>query len=400
MTDIRAGQTVTVTGEYFNQPGLAGVLTDPTGSITLTITYGTGGTVVAGPFTYAGASLPTSGQIYRQSQGVYQFDWSIPYSVATGIYVMNWVFVDGPHATQFDGFENVPITGGGVTPPASPDIGFWTGSLSGNGITIPLGGVDDQGVGWILEGVDGWDGAPTVGQLMQRGGDHGGYLSPQYYGPRPITLRVSINTVSQAVRDAARARMQQAADVNAPSTFVYNEAVPKTVQARRSGVLKESSDTLVDCSFTVLLIAPDPRKYGTQTKVITASANGQLLGIAAPLTAPITLPAQPPAGSATVENDGNFETLPTIAIAGPISQPAIYNQTSGQTVSFSTLVLAASDILTVDFANRVAYLNGSFRPADASSAWFRLLPGVTQLVLQGAAAAGSQMTITYQDAWM
>lgn len=401
MTDYRAGQIVTLDGTYYNEPGAHGALVDPSGGVSLTITYGTGGDTVAGPFVYSGASSPTSGELYRVSTGVYAFDWSIPYSAATGIYVMNWTFTDGPYATEFDGVENVPVTGGAVTPPANPDTGFWTGSLSCNGVTIPLGAVDGNGVGWSLLKVDGWDGAPTVGSVAQRGGDHGGIPSPQFFGPRPITLTVSASAPSQAARDVARAMMQQAVDVNALGLFVYQgEPVPKQSAVRRSGVLKESYPTLNTVDFSVLLIAPDPRKYGTQTKVITSSANGQTLGITTPLTPPITLPAQPPAGSASVENDGNFETRPQVTITGPITGPAIYNQTSGQSVSFSSLVLGGGDVLTVDFQNRIAYLNGAARFADLASAWFTLLPGVTQLVLQGAAAAGSQMTITYQDAWM
>lgn len=394
MTDYRAGQSATFTAEYFNEFGAGGTLVDPSGDVSVTITYGTGGDVVAGPFTYSG------GQITRQSAGIYAFDWLIPYSAATGVYVMNWVFTDGPFATQIPAVENIYIIGGAVTPPANPDTGFWTGVLANNGVSIPLGGVDANGVGWALLKVDGWDGAPTVGQVVQRGGDHGGIASPQWFGPRTPALTVFASCPSQAARDTARAMMQQAVDVNSLGVFQYDEPVPKWAAVRRSGVLRESYPTLTDVQFSVLLVAPDPRKYGTQTKTVVASATGVRLGVAAPLTAPISLPAQPPLGAATVVNAGNFETRPTVKITGPITGPALYCQTTGQTVSFSSLSLGASDVLVVDFAQKLGYLNGAFRSADLASSWWTLAPGTTQIVLQGAAGAGSQMTITYQDAWM
>jgi len=400
VSDFRAGDVATFTGEYFSVFGPSGVLVDPTGGVSLTITYGSGGPVVAGPIDYSGATSPTPGQVYRLSTGVFAYDWTIPDSAASGVYVMNWTFTDGPFDTQVPAVENVPVIGGRIAPPATPDIGYWTGTLSNNGVTIPLGAVDNNGIGWALLKVEGWDSAPTVGGVAQRGGDHGGIPSPQYYGPRPITLTVSATAPSQALRDTARAMLQQAVDVDSLGLFVYDEPIPKQALARRSGKIPETYPTLTSVDFSVLLIAPDPRKYGTQTRTVTASVTAPSLGIAAPLTAPITLPAQPPPGSATVENGGNFETRPVVTISGPIDGPALYNQTAGRVVSFSTLNLAASDVLTVDFANRIADLNGALRVADLSSAWWTLPPGETQIVLQGAAAAGAQMTITYQDAWM
>lgn len=400
MTVYQAGTPYTFMVDYFNEPGAAGVLVDPTGSVQVTITYGTTGTVVAGPVGYAGASSPATGTVYRTGVGVYAFWWQIPQSAIVGVYVANWVITDGPLGTQYFGEETITVAANGFTPAVSGDVGFWTGSLAYAGVTIPFGSVDANGITWLLTKVDGLDSAPTVGQVIQRAGDHGGYATPQYYGPRPVTLSVQASAPTQTLRDLARALMQQAVPIADLAALVYNESTPKTMAVRRSGRLIETYPTLLDVIFTVGLIAPDPRKYGTQTYALSASANGQLLGLAAPLTPPVLLPAQPPPGSITLTNHGNFETRPTVMITGPISAPALYNQTTGQTVSFSTLALAASDQLAVDLLNRTAYLNGSFRPADVSSSWWVLDPGTAQIVLQGSAATGSQMTVTYQDAWM
>lgn len=404
MTVYQAGSPYTFVGDYYNEPGPSGMLVDPSGPIQVTISYGTTGTVVAGPFNYAGGSAPSPTAVYRISQGVYAFQWQIPYSAASGVYVATWQFTDGPDSTLYYGEENITVAANGVTPMPSSDIGYWTGSLThpAAGVTVPFGAVDANGIAWLLLKVDGLDSAPSVGQVMQRAGDHGGYPTPQYYGPRPVTLTVQASAPTQALRDTARALMQQACPISGLAAFVYNEPVPKTLQVRRLAQARvtEQYPTLLDVIFSVPLIAPDPRKYGTQTYSISASATGQLLGITPPLTPPILLPAQPPPGSVVLVNHGNFETRPFITITGPIAAPALYNQTTGQTLSFSTLTLGSTDQLTVDLLNRTAYLNGAFRAADIYSSWWVLAPGTNQVVLQGSAATGSQMTVTYQDAWM
>lgn len=394
---LTPGTTTTV--ELVFTDDVDGDLVDPT-SVQLDITYGSTfgmGPDFAGPFSYIGASVPTPGQIYRTGVGLYNYDWPIPANAAAGVYVANWTM--GYSGDLFPGTENLDVAGTGLTPPDNGDIGFWTGSITYGTSMVSFGAQDMAGVAWSLLKVTGMDGAPTDGQVVQRAGDHGGFATPQFYGPRPIGLMVSATATTQAGRDAARAALQQAIPISDLGTFVYGEPIPKTLQVRRSGVVKEAYSTLVDVVFDVLLIAPDPRKYGASTS-LTVNANGQLLGITPPLTPPIALPSQPPAGAVTAVNGGNFETRPLITINGPITAPAVYNQTSGQLISFSTLVLAASDTLVLDLQEKAAYLDGSQIPADLWSSWWVLPPGASQVVLQGSNSGGATMTVAYSDAWM
>jgi len=378
----------------------SGTLVDPT-SVQLDLTYGdtlgNGAPDFAGPYTYAGASSPTPGQVYRISTGVYAYQWTIPNTAPNGVYIANWTVVY--EGNTYIGFDNLTVAGGTVTPVASLDVGFWTGSITYGSVVLPLGAVDANGTSWALIGVDGLDGDPTDGQVVQRAGDHGGYPTPQYYAPRPITLRIWASAQSHALRDIARALLQQAVPVSDMATLVYNEPVPKALMVRRSGAIKESYPTLLDCVFSVGLIAPDPRKYGTQWTV-SVTANATNLGIVFPVVFPITFPAQTPPGVADVANGGNFETRPVITVNGPITAPGVYNATTGQTISFSMLAMQSTDTLIVDLLNKVALLNGAYYPADLQSSWWVLDPGASQIILQGSGAAGAEMTITYQDAWM
>jgi hypothetical protein len=399
---IDPGSQYAVTLTFQDDSSGTAVLADPS-ALQLDITYGsmfgTGAPDFAGPFSYSGASGPTPGQIYRTGVGQYRYDWTIPASASGGVYVATWTITYGGIKQQ--GFENILVAGGAgaVTPPDNGEIGYWTGSLTYGANQINFGAKDANGTAWAWLGIDGMGDAPTDGSVLQRGSDHGGYATPQFYGPRPLTLRVRAAATSQAARDAARAALQAAVPVSDLATLVYNEPVPKTVYVRRSGGIKVTSQTLTDVDFAIGLIAPDPRKYGAASSV-TVIANSQTLGIVFPLTFPVTFPAQPPAGSATITNNGNFETRPTITISGPIDGPSVYNQTTGQTISFSSLTMTSTDTLVLDLLNKVAYLNGSPVGADLWSSWWVLEPGSAQVVLQGAAAVGAEMTINLNDAWM
>lgn len=388
---------------------------DPS-SLVLDITYGLEVGVapdVAGTFTYAGASAEASDTIWRTGTGHYTFRWDVPLSgLLPGVYVATWTSVYGSNDDEFEALENFPITGGApfIAVPAG-DTGFWTGSITcqpswaSSPFTIPLGSVDENGVAWILKGVKGWDGPPTVGQVIQRSADHGGWASAQYYGPRLLTLNVMASAPDQATRDQAVAQLIQAVPVSDLATFVRDDPVPKQVYCRQNGSASIGVDypTLVDAEFTIPLVCPDPRKYSTVPLMATATLPAPVIN---PLTFPVTLPdgfpgSTPPIDSAvTCVNSGTFETRPTITVAGPITSPSIVNATTGQAITFTGLAMAATDQLIISTDARQAYLGGVFYPADVTSAWWVLDPGSTQVYLTGENfSGGAVLVVSWSSAW-
>lgn len=406
MTVYTIGQNIGWQLQFYNQQ--TGILTDPS-SVSMSISYGDsipdGSAAISGggPFTYSGASVSTSGQIWRVSTGIYQLDWTVPAGIASGVYVANWTAVYGPNADTFLAYDNQTIAsayGLGSVPPPVVDVGFWTGSIANpDGITIPFGQVDANGIGWILQQVTGMDSPPTSGQVVQRSNDHGGFATPQFYAPRQITLTVTARCNTQVTRDLARTLMQRAVPVNSLAAFTYGEPTPKTCQVRRSGAVQETYPTLQDVVFTVGLVAPDPRKYGANHNAL---ANGRPVvnGITTPLTPPVAMPANAPPASVGVSNAGNFETRPTITLAGPISAPAVANLTTGQTVSWSNVVMAAGDVMTISMDAKQGYLNGALVPADFTSAWWVMPPGASTITMGGSPGSGSWMNVAWSDAYM
>jgi hypothetical protein len=282
-------------------------------------------------------------------------------------------------------------------------VGFWTGSITyaQAGITVEFGAVDSDGVAWTWRGVDGWDGPPVSGTVAQRAGDHGGWLGPQYHAPRPLTLRVSADAPTQQARDAARARLQQAVPVSDLATLVYGEPTPKQVYVRRSGSLTEECPNLTCCDFTIGLVAPDHRKYGTdeRTAVLHAPASAGT-GLTPPLVPPLALPDAAPPATADAYNAGNVETRPVATVTGAIAGPTLTNLRTGAAVSYPSLTLAAADTLTVDFDARQGYLNGAFRPATPASAWWELLPGANTIQLSGESDGTAAATVVWRDAYL
>lgn len=397
---------------------VTGTPVDPT-SLQLTITYGGSGPAVEGPVPYTGASSEARDTIWRTGTGRYTFRWDVPASgLLPGVYVATWTSIYGSSNDEFDALENFPIVSGGpfVAVP-SGDIGYWTGSLtyqpswSPSPLAIEFGETDANGITWLWQKIQGWDSAPSVGSVIQRSADHGGWPAPQFLGPRLITLTVMASAPTQALRDLARALLQQAVPIGTSSsdlaTLVYGEPVPKQALVRRnaSSKVSETYPTLADVVFSIPLVAPDPRKYSTQLQ--TASVvlpvpiiNPLVLPFASGL--PVSFPGGIPPESVTISalNSGTFETRPQLTLTGPVTGPAIVNATAGQQISFSSLTLAATDILTIDLDNRQAFLNGQFTAADPFSSWWVLQPGTSSIYVSGASPGGATLTMTWRSAWL
>lgn len=287
------------------------------------------------------------------------------------------------------------------------DIGYFTGGITytppmgaGPSTDLEFGATDANGTDWALLDWQGMGGVSTAGQVVQRAGDHGAWATPQFYGARTLTLTIHATAKTRALRDVARAFMQQAIPVSDLATFRWDEPTPVQMSVRRSGPITETYVTLCDVEFMVPLVAPDPRKYSTVLHSVSSTQAATAAGLAPPLTPPFTLPAGAPPMYVACVNNGSFETRPTVTITGPISGPAVVNVTTGQAVSFSGLTLASTDVLTVDFSARQALLNGVYRPADIASSWWVMPPGSTTVQVTGTASTGAQMTVAWRDAWI
>jgi hypothetical protein len=292
----------------------------------------------------------------------------------------------------------------------SIDLGFWSGSLSykpsyaSQPIVISIGtGPDSNGINWLWESITGWDSPDVAGAVIQRGADHGGWATGQWYAPRALTLTLRASCPNWATRDLARSILQQVIPVNDLCTLQYNEPIPKQMAVRRSGQIVETAENLQEVEFACVLIAPDPRKYSTILKTWSPSVLKQTTNLSVSFTVPPTLPNQTQVASASNYNAGNFETRPVVQITGPLHSPGVKLVNTGQSVTYSYLTLAAGEQLVLDFDARMAWHNGTYTRSDINSAWFVLQPGNNTLqLLSGNLQSTDQglMLVQHRDAWI
>jgi hypothetical protein len=407
-----AGYPVTLLMNFW----VGGALTDPS-AVQLDITYGAElgfAPDVAGPFTYSGASSPAYGQVYRLGAGLYAFTWQIPQSSPAGSYVANWTCTY--EGSEWLGPENFWVSGGYSPAVPAGDIGYWTGGIIYGGLDIEFGQVDANGIAWLWQKLTGWDGPAVQGAgVIPKSGDHGAWASPQYYAARTLTWTVTASAPTQALRDVARALLQQAVPVSDLATLRYDEPIPKVAYVRRSGQVTEAYPTLADVTFTVGLVAPDMRKYaaGGKTITITPMPSGGGGDMVVPFTVPFSLAAAPAPGSAIAQNLGNFESPPVAVLSGPVAGPSLSNLTTGETVSWPTLTLDAGDVAVIDFSTRQTWVNpsvisttpgmpsgtGTYWSAAVGSAWWQLAPGNNAIQLGGETGSGCSAMLYFADAW-
>jgi len=389
-------------------------------SVQLDVTYGSSvfqGTEIYGPVTWQGASSPVAGQVWQTGTGAYSAVWAIPDGTQAGVYVATWTITYS--GSTYTETENFYVSGGVLPPVPAGDTGFWTGGIiyPGAGLDIEFGTVDGNGIAWLWQKLTGWDSPPVQGAgVIPRSGDHGAWASPQYYAARTMTLTVTASAPTQALRDTARSLLQQAVPISDLATLRYDEPIPKQASVRRSGQITEAYPTLCDVTFTVGLVAPDPRKYAATGKSIGISPMPSGVGgdMVEPFTVPFSLAAGPPPGSGVAVNNGDFTSPPVAVITGPVTGPTLMNATTGQTVSWSTLTLGAGHLLVVDFLNREAWVDpvtvsttpgmpgtgGTYWPADINSGWWQLQPGDNTVQIGGSAGTGCTASLFYADTWV
>lgn len=111
------------------------------------------------------------------------------------------------------------------------------------------------------------------------------------------------------------------------------------------------------------------------------------------------------------ENLGNFDAQPTITIAGPITNPVLLNNSTGESLSF-TGTIAAGDQYVIDTAARSAVNSAGanvFNKLNVGSTWFGLGAGINNLQLNGSATSPVSsggvfyvptLTVLWKNSWI
>lgn len=272
--------------------------------------------------------------------------------------------------------------------------------------TLRLGAVDSLGVAWFLQSLEGWDSPEVRAELQDRESDHGSWASPVYLGSRPITLT---GTVKAADRPSLQNAMDQlyAAAAVTDTTLAVWEGVPKQAIVRRSGKVLAQYVTDSVATWSILVTAADPRRYGAILRSGTTGLPSTSGGLTPPLTPPLTISATTVSGQVDASNEGTFETRPTLTIDGPITAPQVLAAMPDGSVKFLNYSqdLAAGEQLVIDTDAHSVTLNGNVsrrRFLTTPTGW-PTIPAGQSVSFQFRAStynSTAMLTVRWRSAWM
>lgn len=157
-------------------------------------------------------------------------------------------------------------------------------------------------------------------------------------------------------------------------------------------------------AFQVTLVSTDPYALSASelSVVITPGAAAGEVGVTSPVTNPMTTSMNVTAQQFVV-NAGDAPTWPRFRLDGPITNPQILNNTTGEQVALA-YALGTGEYLDVYPELGRILLNGTanrYSAVDfANSSWFQLDPGSNDIRLLAAAySAPAQLTTFWRNAY-
>lgn len=245
-----------------------------------------------------------------------------------------------------------------------------------------LTGVDEFGTAWSVEKSAGWsDGVGLRVQREARSQQDGEWDTLPLRQAREVTLMGKAEAVSHLALEQSgrrftglslRGDMEGSSDEGALSGSGYMADAPK---------FEHVSDGLASWMLTVVI--PDPLLYGPDTFGSAGLSGVSGTGLAYPLTYPLDygVPAGVTPGAVPVSNAGTAAYWPRLRIDGPVVNPVVTCNETGDWVRYNG-TLAAGQYLDVDCANRRVLLNGFVSKAPLvtfSGRWLAVPPGGASL---------------------
>lgn len=246
--------------------------------------------------------------------------------------------------------------------------------------------------------VTGLDSTPLRITEHQREGMDGGFIDSQFEGMRLIVLDGFIYNATETFLDTLKANFAPS-QIAKPFYFKAPVVGERIIYAKSYGInypWDRSRGALGIVAFQIQLKCEDPSIYGpvnTGSTIIGGASTGVGWPIGFGLGFGGTTSTN---GTVSVNNLGNKNADCTFTIYGPVTNPAISNDTLGTKITFN-IVLASTDTLTVNLRNKTVILNSTANRRGTmlgTSKWFLLQPGVNSIRFLGTPGA-SAPSMTY-----
>jgi len=286
------------------------------------------------------------------------------------------------------------------------------GTLPGEFVSVSLGDLDlhvedDAGIEWLITGdLAGWWGSPGVTlDVQQRTADHGGWGGRSWLTPRTITLEGEILAPDRETLLVAVDRVHAAAALEASTLRIVEPGgIDRSCEVRRAAPVAVA--TLgASASWSVQLVAEDPRRYGPMVGPLATGLPSTSGGLSLPATPPWTIGATVVQGSVRVVNAGSIGTRPLLRIDGPVQHPQVVVLDQSGAVRALTYNgdLVSGEWLSIDTDTHAVLIGGTVsRRGLVSGTWPEIPAGAWADVQFRAAAydAAALLTVSHRSAWM
>jgi len=296
------------------------------------------------------------------------------------------------------------------SPVTYPSPSLYPGFFSDDGTLISIGGLvlgstDEFGVTWTVEKFEGWTGSPTPTlSLTQRARGHGATASESFLHPRYLSISGLILTPTHEDIDLAAARLSTAVALGQVEMIVAHAGTIRHCMVQRQGevIITELTDKV--SSYSILIAAKDPRKFGDLVTATTRLPFSEG-GLEFPVTFPITFTGTSGTGVVRINNPGNTQAPVWLRIDGPIPAGGwtVTHIGKKQSLTFATaLALGAGEFVTVDMDRREVLAQGQAPRSGyvTSRGWFSLDPGDNDIAFSSANySSTASLTVTTKPSW-
>jgi hypothetical protein len=217
---------------------------------------------------------------------------------------------------------------------------------------------DPDWVGYIEPdaGIVGLDGAEVRENAETLVEQDGGIHGPFFEGRRAVVINVILdphnrsmaytNELERRLRRAARALREDAvlswtpSDLGVELRLLLRRNAKPTFAGRRP---KTAQLPMVSADSAI-------RSSVEQQVTLTPGVGAGVIGYTSPYVSPYGTDVNPLA-SALIDNSGDLDAIPRFRLVGPITDPQIINDTTGQRIKLA-LSLAAGEALTIDVGRK------------------------------------------------
>lgn len=239
---------------------------------------------------------------------------------------------------------------------------------------------------------------------------HGAVDRTAYYGPRVLELRGCIHATDKATLWSLLDDLKGNLALGSTHVLKFRrdgETFDQRAEFRVDGpVLTPVASGMTGpyVTWSVAIFCADPRFYSdTESSASYDPTTTGTGGLLFSLDFPLEFSGD---GSATLDvvNEGNVGTPPTFTITGPVTNPIIDNDSTGESIYTTGVALTSSQTLVINVADRTCLLDGTTNRPDlidaSATTWFDLEPGTNQLRMRGLGMSSGQtaLSVIYRSA--